>query len=235
MFQSIYDSPWVATFALAVVAIVSYAAWVRKQPFLVAYVGLCTLLAVGDALRSGSWSPLRLLGEPLEDQIGMVFVILGDYRFFLVTERYSGSPRQTIGPLDPTPRKVWLSALALTAIVPPIVYVVTKMVAPVAFAGRRTFLLYEVMFVVLALVMRFVVLPRRLAGAPDAVRRWLYEIAHFEIALYALWVIADVIIMAGADAGFALRIVPNVMYYGLFTAFVAFRAPREVRGISGPA
>ena len=31
----------------------------------------------------------------------------------------------------------------------------------------------------------------------------------------------------GQDAGYALRLVPNVMYYGLFLAFAAWRAPPD--------
>jgi len=225
MFESLYDSPWVATFALAAITVGGFALWLRRRSFLVGYVGLFTLLAVADALRSGPWSPLHLLASPWEDLIGLGFVLLGDFRYFLVVERFTSRPSSKA--LDPTTPKAWAAAIGLTMIVSGISLVLTKAM-PDRFAGRWAFLGWELMFIVLAVVLRFVVLPRRLAAAPEAVRKWLFEVTHFEIATYALWALADIIILAGADAGFALRIVPNVMYYGLFVCFVAFRAPPEV-------
>ncbi len=227
MFQALYDSPWVSTLALAVVSVVGYALWLRRRSFLAGYVGLFTLLAVGDALRSGSWSPLHLLASPWEDTIGLGFVLLGDFRYFLVVERFATRPASKAN--DATSARAWLSAIGLTFIVPVLSLGLIKTM-PERFAGRGSYLVWELLFVVLALALRFVVLPRRLAAAPEAVRRWLLEITHFEIATYALWALADIIILAGADAGFALRIVPNVMYYGLFVLVVAFRAPPEVSG-----
>lgn len=226
MFESVYDSPWIATFVLAVLAVATYAVWLRRQPFLVGYAGLFTLLAAFDALRSGVWSPLHLLAFAHEDEIGLIFIVLGDLRFLLLLERFATEP--TIGPLARTPRAAWRNALLLMAIVPPITFVLSKL-NPAMFGARKSYVTYELLFVALTLVLRFVVLPRRLAKATDAVRTWLFEVTYFETALYALWALADVIILAGADAGFLLRIVPNVMYYGLFVAFVVFRAPREHR------
>ncbi|MEA2747346.1 MAG: hypothetical protein QOI41_1489 [Myxococcales bacterium] len=229
MFEALYDNPWVATAALAAVSIAGYAMWLRRQSFLVAYVGLFTLLAVGDALRSGPWSPLHLLASPWEDAIGIGFVLLGDFRYFLVVERFAVRPKS--GALDDTSPKAWATAIGLTFIVPVLSLVLTKAFST-TFAGRWGYLIYELMFIALAVGLRSLVLPKRLAAAPEAVRRWLLGITHFEIALYALWALADlIIIFTKADAGFALRIVPNVMYYGLFVLMVAFRAPAEVKDV----
>jgi hypothetical protein len=38
-----------------------------------------------------------------------------------------------------------------------------------------------------------------------------------------------VVILAGWDFGFALRILPNVLYYAFFVPFVFATAPREAR------
>jgi hypothetical protein len=225
MFESLYKSPWIATAALAAVNVVAFALWLRRQSFLVAFVGLFTVVALGDALRSGVWSPLH--ASPWEDAIGMGFVLAGDFRYFLLVERFSWRPKT--GALDATHPKAWVSAFALMAIVPLICLWLTTRY-PARFSGRSSFLTYELMFIALAIGLRFLVLPRRLAAAPSAVRSWLLDITHWEIANYALWAVADVIILfAGLDAGFALRMVPNVMYYGLFSCFVAFRAPAEVK------
>jgi hypothetical protein len=40
---------------------------------------------------------------------------------------------------------------------------------------------------------------------------------------YALWAAADVLILAGVDAGWLLRCVPNQLYYGFTVPFVWWR------------
>jgi hypothetical protein len=44
-----------------------------------------------------------------------------------------------------------------------------------------------------------------------------------------LWASADVIILAGVDAGFGLRLAPNIMYYVGFVPFAWLTAPEELR------
>ncbi|MEN8159516.1 MAG: hypothetical protein ABFS41_05515, partial [Myxococcota bacterium] len=46
---------------------------------------------------------------------------------------------------------------------------------------------------------------------------------------YALWAACDVLILAGVDAGWLVRCLPNQLYYGLTVPFVWWRffaAPR---------
>jgi hypothetical protein len=228
MFQALYDSPWLATAALAVTSFVGLCAWLRRGSFLVAFVVLFTVEILADALRSGTWSPLHLLASPWEDAVGMGFVLAGDFRYFLLVERFAWRPKS--GARDATAPQAWASSLGLMAIVPLLVLGLQK-AYPARFADMRwSYLAYELLFVALVAGLRAGSLPRRLAEAPAAVRKWLLDVTHYEIAQYSLWALADVVILCGADAGFALRLVPNLMYYGLFVSFVAFRAPAEVRG-----
>ena len=45
---------------------------------------------------------------------------------------------------------------------------------------------------------------------------------------YGLWAAADALLLAtGADSGFALRVIPNLLYYGGFIAALARLAPRQ--------
>jgi hypothetical protein len=226
MFRAICESPWVATAAVAAASFAALAVWLRRKPFLVAFFVLFTVEILADALRSGSWSPLHLLASPWEDAIGIGFVLLGDFRFFLLIERFARRP--TGGPLDATAPRAWAGAAALTLVVPVVAAVANRALSGRFSDVRWTYLIYEALFVVFALVLRLAVLPRRLAALPDAVRAWLLGIAGFEIVQYSLWVLADAIILGGADAGFALRVVPNAMYYAIFLPYVAFRAPVEV-------
>ena len=41
----------------------------------------------------------------------------------------------------------------------------------------------------------------------------------YAVAYYALWAAADLSILAGRDAGWALRMLPNQLYYALFVPF----------------
>lgn len=225
LFESIYESPWAATALLAAVNLGGLALWLRGRSFFFAYLVTFTIVALGDALRSGAWSPLHLLSSPAEDPIGLFFVLAGDFRYFLLVERFASRP--SIDAKAPTPWRAWLTAAALTMVVPLLVGGLARM-WPSRFAGRSQYLAWEALFLVLALVLRAVVLPRRLAPASAEVRAWLLAVTTFEIVQYALWASADGIILAGADAGFALRIVPNILYYGVFLWFVALRAPTGV-------
>jgi hypothetical protein len=65
-----------------------------------------------------------------------------------------------------------------------------------------------------------VVLPRRLRACGEPARRAVFALTGYEIVQYALWATADVVILwAKSDAGFAIRLVPNLMYYAFFVPF----------------
>ena len=114
MFRSICESPWVTTAAAAAASFAALLVWLRRKPFLVAFYTLFTMEILADALRSGSWSPLHLLASPYEDAVGIGFVLLGDFRFFLLIERFARRPDAR--PLDPTARAAWAGAAALTLV-----------------------------------------------------------------------------------------------------------------------
>lgn len=226
MFQAIYDSPWHAPAAFWAAGVAFLAWWMRRRPFLVAFVALFTVEILADGLATGGWSPLALLKSPWASPIAIGFVILGDFRYFLLVERHARLPSPRPG--DATPLAAWASAAALALVVPIASAAVTRALPPRLGDLRWTFLIYELMFVALVVAIRLTWLPRRLDGAPAGVRAWLLGVTGFELVQYALWALADVIILAGVDAGFALRLVPNAMYYALFLPFVARTAPPEV-------
>jgi hypothetical protein len=218
MWQHLYDGPlnqplagWLLT-ALTL-------AWLWRQPrgwlrmVLIAFaLQLCL-----DNYLTGTWNPLPST-SPLNQPLAILFVILGDWRFFLLTEKF-----------NPRTRAPWLLSLGFALIVPVAQGAATTLL-PQAFPTlRHTFLAYELAFLSLAVFWRARVLLVRLNDAPEPTRRWLLALAHFEIAQYALWPLADVLILSGTDAGreagYALRLVPNTLYYGGFLAFAAWRAP----------
>jgi hypothetical protein len=215
--QALYDSPFHNPALFWVVGTIVLALVARKVGFVLGWVLLGAFEIMADATITGGWSPVPS-GSSWGQPLGILFVLLGDLRYFVLVERFArGSLAQAIGP-----------ALAFTLIVPAISQVLMR-VAPSLFASPRwIFLVYEALFVVLAVVMRFAIVPRRLSGATPAVRDWLVRISTFELVQYALWVAADVVILSGIEAGFLLRIVPNVLYYAVFVPFVWRTAPDEV-------
>ena len=53
---------------------------------------------------------------------------------------------------------------------------------------------------------------------------YLREVFAYSAAYYVLWLFADVLIVIGdLDLGWAVRMVPNQLYYALWTAFVYAR------------
>lgn len=225
MFQAIYESPWHNPAAFWAAGIAFLALWMRRKPFLVAYFALFGLETLADALASGGWAPSALLTSPLRTAFTVAFVILGDFRYFLLVERFAHRPHAR--PSDPTSPGAWASAAGL-ALVVPVLAEVARRALPAGLDGRWTYLAYELLFLAFALVLRFAVLPRRLAGAPATARTWLLRITAFEIGQYALWATADIVLLRGVEAGHLLRLVPNAMYYAGFLPFVAYRAPAEV-------
>lgn len=219
-FERIYASPlhdplffWLA--ALALVGVIA-----SRLPFLAGFLVVFAFEIAADALATGALSPIPK-GAAWGTPVAVAFVILGDLRYFLLVERFVRRERRFAGVL---------ARAAAWAFVVPVVSFALRSAAPsLAAPARVTFLTYELLFLALAALLRLAVLPRRAAGAPPDVRRWLMEVTVFEIAQYGLWAAADVVILSGAQVGFLLRLVPNAMYYAFFLPFVLLRAPARLR------
>jgi hypothetical protein len=70
-----------------------------------------------------------------------------------------------------------------------------------------------------------------------ATRRWVHEVSLLFALLYFGWAGADVLLLAGVELGHLLRIVPNVLYYAGFLAWVYLRAPEPLKraALAAPA
>lgn len=234
MFKRFYDSGWqhpgIAFFA-AIPLVVAFA---LRRPFLLGFVAIFGLEILIDALFTGSLAPARGLG--LDQPIAIAFVILGDFRYFVVIERiFRGRARELSLP-GLGPASVWAVALALAFIVP-VASTVPQLALPALFPSddpfglHRIFIVYEAMFLALAVAMRAWVLPRRREGVAPELYAWAQRLTLFEIVQYGLWVAADAVILAThADHGYLLRVVPNTLYYALFVPFVWWSAPARLRG-----
>lgn len=216
VWQAIYDSPLhhpgIAWLALAVAA----ALFASRERFLYGYLAVLGLAMAADALAS---SPFVKIPGSLGTAVAVAFVIVGDFRLFLVTERCAAVPGS---------RAYFGRALALSLVVPLLSTAVRLGVPVVAATARLQFLVYEALFVVLAVGYR-VTLSRRLAAATPEVRRWALGVTTFVLVQYALWALADVLVLARFEPGLALRLVPNIMYYALFLPTVYLLAPSRER------
>jgi hypothetical protein len=94
-------------------------------------------------------------------------------------------------------------------------------VPKVASESRITFLAYESIFLVLAVALYW--------GTKVFSRA--REAALFFGVQYALWIASDIVILTTkSDLGYALRLIPDCMYYVLFVPFVLLRASATYEG-----
>lgn len=223
MYQRLYDSAWQHP-GIAWVGVALLFAWIavrRPTGFVRSYLVGIGLLSALDALFTGALSPVS---PALVSTVGIVFVIAGDLRLFVLVERaVAGEPGS-----GRASSSAWAARALGLAFVVPVLQAVAIKTWPEAFAEpRRIYLVYEALFVVLGLILRVAILPRRLAGATPEMRAWALGAVTWFVLQYALWVTSDVLILAGAEWALLLRIVPNAMYYAGFLLFVAQTAPRS--------
>jgi hypothetical protein len=220
MFEHVYESAWFQPVFFWIGGAMFLLAIAARMPFLQGFLVLGAFEILADATLTGPWSPVPRV-PALATAVPIAFVILGDARYFALVAR------ALRGALDGRA----LAGAAGLAFVVPMLSWMPQLAWPAAFANsRHVFLLYEAMFVALAAAMR-VGLARRASaasGGGSEELRWALRATDFELVQYALWTLADVVILVGVDAGFLLRLVPSAMYYVLFLPFVAWTAPREL-------
>jgi hypothetical protein len=165
---------------------------------------------------------LETIIDPLAIALGGVsmvpFVVLGDFRVFLLLLGVMEPERPLAGTI--------LRAAAWTLVVPAVAVTLYRVAQAVAgpFREQTLWLIYESAFAVLALWWRARVVPARHPRA----ERFLDAVLAYVAAYYGLWALADALILAGCDGGWALRVIPNQLYYGFLVPVVwaLFFSPR---------
>jgi hypothetical protein len=169
----------------------------QAKPFVVAWSWIFVFETMLDPIANGAIA--KAIGTPAAGTaLGLAFVLLGDFRIWWL-----------VFALD-RPRGAALRALAPTAAVPVAAWLATKALAPLP--GQALWLMHESLFVAAAFA-----LSRRLAGRLER------SVLAYAGVYYALWAASDVLILAGVDAGWLLRCVPNQLYYGFTVPFVWWR------------
>ena len=155
--------------------------------------------------------------------ISFAFVLLGDLRVLLLA---IGVARP-----DRSPGRNLSWALAVSLIVP-IFAGTTHALAHAVWPDihpQTLWMLYEAGFLTLCVVLSRHWLPKILerdTANPDGTARiaFLRAVFGYATAYYALWWFADFLIVIGdLDLGWAIRIVPNQLYYAFWVPFVYFR------------
>jgi hypothetical protein len=155
-----------------------------------------------------------------------LFVLLGDFRIFLLLSHLAARERALARSLR--------EAAAWTLLVPVAAGALRGALGLVAgeLPGQVLWLIYELVFAALALWLRARLLPARVGPGWPPLVGFLRAVCAYVALYYGLWATADVLILVGVDAGWALRVIPNQLYYGLTVPFVwlrFFRAPEAGR------
>ncbi len=179
-----------------------------------------------DPIATGPLARGLALSDGAQQAVMLLFVLLGDWRVLLLVFALAAPPERRA--------RAFARSAGLTLVVPVFAYLTDfrlRLLWP-ELPGQALWLVYELGFAALALGLRQLVLPRLAAGARDAERRVLRALLAYAAAYYALWAAADASILAGIDAGWAVRVLPNQLYYAFTVPFVffAFFGRRASRG-----
>lgn len=176
--------------------------------------GWCIVFAAETLLDPIATGPfvraLELTGLSAQ-AVMLFFVLLGDFRIWWLVFHAAQPERSAIA-----------RALIPTAAIPVGAYAGYALLDAMAgVPGQFLWLIHETSFLAAALWLRARWLPQHVEDA--ALRGFLGDVLLYSAAYYFLWASADVIILAGVDLGWALRVVPNQLYYALCVPFVWLR------------
>jgi hypothetical protein len=210
--KAIYDSGFHHPFLAYLGGAALLFCLVRRLPFLHGFLVVFVVEILADATVTGAWSPIPS-ASALYQPFAILFVILGDLRYFVLAEYYT-RPGASFG-------KVFAVSSALSLVVPVVTGLGSRFLPALAHS-RVLFLVYEVMLLSLVLALQLLAYRRRDGPHPTFVR----AVSAFVAVQYAGWALADVLILSGLEVGHLLRIVPNALYYAAFLPYVLWAASR---------
>jgi len=211
MLEQVYGSAWhlpaVTILSVSILLLVM----ARRLPFIAGFCASFAWLIFLDAWINGALSPVP---ADSRSAFEITFIVLGDWRYFVLFERYSK------GVLN---ADRWMWAL-IPACITPLLALGLLVATGGTISMRIVFLFFECVFFTLMLVYLFVMLPKRRVAAPET-QSFLLAITRFELLQYALWILADILLMSGQSWALTIRLAANIFYYSLFLPFVWWRAP----------
>ncbi len=195
------------------------------------------VLTIVDPIATGPL--LRALGvahAPIATAVMVACVLLGDFRvylliFALMTHAGARHDTRVADPVFATrdaihlvPPRAAVAAVLATLVVPLVAVAVESALRArnPSLPGQTIWLVYELAFLVAAIVLRQWVVPARVPPTEPRLRSYLRAVLAYVTAYYALWATADVVILSGFDVGWALRMIPNQLYYAFWVPFAYF-------------
>ena len=218
-YASDFQSPWLLLIAPALFIIWRAAARSRgagmtpeRVGFVAAWCMCFAFETLLDPLATGPWVDALGLTGFAAQAVMLLFVLLGDFRIWWLVF-HSAQPgasaiRRALVPTLAIPIGAYAAFTLLDALTAE---------AP----GQILWLIHETCFLVAALWLRTRWLPRSVND--PSLRAFLSAVLLYSAAYYFLWASADVMILAGLDSGWALRVVPNQLYYSLSVPFIWWR------------
>ncbi len=187
----------------------------EHAPFVAGYLLVFAIQTMLDPIATGPLA--KALGsDTASTLLGLLFVLLGDFRVYLLVF-YLVAPAQGLS-------SAMLRAAGMTALVPIFAYIVNTGLGAAlgGVPGQVLWLTHEAAFVAVTLFLARRFVPARL-GQDGPRSEFLRAVLGFVAAYYSLWAAADVLILFGFDEGWAVRLVPNQLYYAFFVPFVHLR------------
>jgi hypothetical protein len=182
--------------------------------FLYAYALAFGIATMVDPLCTGPIVEWLDLGTGATSAVMIAFVLLGDFRVFLLVF-FLTRPDRRLGRAA-AEAALWTLGVPIFAAG---TNAAVEWLRP-ELTGQRLWLIYELYFLALALFLRAQVIPRRAAGSSPALLRRLRRVLTYVAVYYALWATADLLILyGGIDAGWLLRALPNQLYYAFWVPF----------------
>lgn len=197
----------------------------RAAAFMNVYAPILTIETMLDPYATGPLLRALRIEEPLSTAVMLLFVLLGDFRVYLPMLYVLAPDRGVVSAI--------VRAAGWTLVVPALSWAaygaLRAYVAPRALPAQTIWIVYELAFVAVISWFAARVLPARLGLRRFEVHEYLRALARYVTLYYFLWASADLLIVVGRfDFGWAVRIVPNQLYYALWIPFAygSFFSPR---------
>jgi hypothetical protein len=235
--KELYDSELQGLFALiAVPAIFLLYRQSRGRPlggvlpaaarFVDAYAIVFAIETILDPLISGLLArTLNLSDGPGATILLVVFVLLGDFRVYLLVFALLAIARGAPWTAALVPAAAW------STLVPLVAFGANRALHAVApgVGDGSIWLIYESLFTAVALLWRGPLLAARAPATHPGLHRYLRGVLLYVVVYYVCWLCADLLIqVGGSDVGWLLRVLPNQLYYAFWVpvVFFWFFAPR---------
>ncbi len=185
--------------------------------FVLGYAVVFAVETLADPLATGALVEGLDLGNTATERVMVLFVLLGDFRVFLLVFHLAGRERNLGRALR------W--SIAFTPVVPILAWTFNEILVAwrPELPDQALWLIHELCFLALALLLRNVYLARKDPQDTGGHSRFLRGALTYVAVYYGLWAAADaLILLAGLDAGWLLRALPNQLYYAFWVPFVFF-------------